>query len=62
MFSPLSEQASQVTEITESVKAALEETARAHGVAADTIQLVQNNTRGTVDLLQSVSLSGRLDT
>lgn len=43
-------------ETAEAVKAALDETERAQTVAKDAIQLAQNNTRGTLDLLVSVSL------
>lgn len=39
------------------VMAALKMTERAQSVAMDTIQLAQHNTKGTLDLLNSVSLS-----
>lgn len=44
-------------ETAEVVKAALDETERAQSVAMDAIQLAQNNTKGTLDLLISVSLT-----
>lgn len=44
-------------ETAEVVKAALDETERAQNVAMDAIQLAQNNTKGTLDLLISVSRS-----
>lgn len=37
------------------VKAALDETERAQSIAMDAIQLAKNNTKGTMDLLNSVS-------
>lgn len=40
----------------ETVRAALDETERAQSVAMSAIQLAQNNTRGTLDLLVTVSL------
>lgn len=43
-------------ETAEVVKAALNETERAQSVAMDAIQLAHNNTRGTLDLLVTVSL------
>lgn len=42
------------------VKAALDETERAQTIAMDAIQLAQNNTKGTLDLLISVSLTSDL--
>lgn len=42
------------------VKAALDETERAQSIAMDAIQLAQNNTKGTLDLLVSVSLTSDL--
>lgn len=45
-----------MNETVETVKAALEETERAQNVAMNAIQLAQNNTRGTLDLLHTVSL------
>lgn len=42
------------------VKAALDETERAQSIAMDAIQLAQNNTKGTLDLLISVSLTSDL--
>ena len=39
------------------VKAALDETERAQNIAMDAIQLAQNNTKGTLELLVSVSLT-----
>lgn len=53
----LSEQASNMKETAEVVKAALDETERAQSVAMDAIQLAQNNTKGTLNLLISVSLT-----
>lgn len=44
-------------ETAEVVKSALDETERAQSVAMDAIQLAQNNTKGTLDLLISVSLT-----
>lgn len=44
-------------ETAEVVKAALDETERAQSVAMDAIQLAQNNTNGTLNLLISVSLT-----
>lgn len=41
----------------EVVRAALDETERAQSVAMDAIQLAQNNTKGTMDLVNSVSLT-----
>lgn len=41
----------------EVVKAALDESERAQSVAMDAIQLAQNNTKGTLDLLVTVSLT-----
>lgn len=55
-FEPLSEQASNLNETVEAVRAALDETERAQSVAMSAIQLAQNNTRGTMDLLVTVSL------
>uniref|UniRef100_A0A3Q3MER3 Laminin, beta 1b n=1 Tax=Mastacembelus armatus TaxID=205130 RepID=A0A3Q3MER3_9TELE len=49
-----SEQASNIKETAEVVKAALDETERAQTVAMDAIQLAQNNTKGTLDLVISV--------
>ncbi|XP_068162704.1 laminin subunit beta-1b isoform X2 [Antennarius striatus] len=49
-----SERASNMKETAEAVKAALDETERAQSTAMDAIQLAQNNTRGTLDLLVSV--------
>lgn len=56
IFNPLSEQASNIKEMVEVVQAALDETQRAQNVAMDAIQLAQNNTKNTMDLLLSVSL------
>lgn len=55
-FDPRSEQASNLNKTVETVRAALEETERAQSVAMSAIQLAQNNTRGTLDLLETVSL------
>lgn len=55
-FEPLSEQASNLNKTVEMVRAALDETERAQSVAMSAIQLAQNNTRGTRDLLDTVSL------
>ncbi|XP_030575702.1 laminin subunit beta-1b [Archocentrus centrarchus] len=49
-----SEAASNMKETAEVVKAALDETDRAHSVAMEAIELAQNNTRGTSALLNSV--------
>lgn len=38
----------------EVVKSALDETDRAQSVAMDAIELAQNNTKGTMDLLNAV--------
>uniref|UniRef100_A0A3B4X3R9 Laminin, beta 1b n=1 Tax=Seriola lalandi dorsalis TaxID=1841481 RepID=A0A3B4X3R9_SERLL len=48
-----SEQASSMKETADVVKAALDETERAQNIAMDAIQLAQNNTKGTLDLLIS---------
>lgn len=53
----ISERASNMKETAEVVKAALNETERAQSVAMDAIQLAHNNTRGTLDLLVTVSLT-----
>lgn len=42
------------------VMAALDESERAQSIAVDAIQLAQNNTKGTLDLLISVSLTSDL--
>lgn len=52
----LSEQASTMKETIEVVKAALNESERAQSAAMNAIQLAQNNTKNTLDLLISVSL------
>lgn len=49
-----SEEASNIKEAADVVKAALDETERAQSTAMDAIQLAQNNTKGTLDLLISV--------
>ncbi|XP_070784749.1 laminin subunit beta-1b [Enoplosus armatus] len=49
-----SEEASNMKETTDVVKAALDETERAQSIAMDAIQLAQNNTKDTLDLLISV--------
>lgn len=41
----------------EVVKAALDETDRAQSIAMDAIELAQNNTKGTMDLLNAVRLT-----
>lgn len=41
----------------EVVKAALDETDRAQSIAMDAIELAQNNTKGTMDLLNAVWLT-----
>lgn len=46
-----------MNETVATVKAALEETERAQNIAMNAIQLAQNNTRGTLDLLLTVSLA-----
>lgn len=56
----LSEQASNMKDTAEVVKAALDESERAQNVAMDAIQLAQNNTKGTLDLLVTVSLTSDL--
>uniref|UniRef100_A0A671X5I6 Laminin subunit beta 1 n=1 Tax=Sparus aurata TaxID=8175 RepID=A0A671X5I6_SPAAU len=55
-----SEQASNMKDTAEVVKAALDESERAQSVAMDAIQLAQNNTKGTMDLLVTVSLTSDL--
>lgn len=50
-----SEEATSTKDTAEVVKVALDETERAQNVAKDAIELAQNNTRGTLDLLISVS-------
>uniref|UniRef100_A0A8C4IL87 Laminin subunit beta-1 n=1 Tax=Dicentrarchus labrax TaxID=13489 RepID=A0A8C4IL87_DICLA len=52
-----SEQASNMKDTADVVKAALDETERAQTVAMDAIQLAQNNTKGTLDLVITVSLT-----
>lgn len=47
-------QASDIKESADVVKAALDETERAQSIALEAIQLAQNNTKGTLDLLISV--------
>uniref|UniRef100_A0A671X880 Laminin subunit beta 1 n=1 Tax=Sparus aurata TaxID=8175 RepID=A0A671X880_SPAAU len=47
-------QASNMKDTAEVVKAALDESERAQSVAMDAIQLAQNNTKGTMDLLVTV--------
>lgn len=54
-LSVLSEQASGLKETTEEVQVALDETERAQSIAMGAIQLAQNNTKGTLDLLITVS-------
>ncbi|KAM4570137.1 laminin subunit beta-1b [Odontesthes bonariensis] len=49
-----SEEASNLKETADKVKVALDETERAQRIAMDAIQLAKNNTRGTLDLLNSV--------
>ncbi|XP_078098903.1 laminin subunit beta-1b [Sander vitreus] len=49
-----SEEASNMKETADVVRAALVETERAQSIAMDAIQLAQNNTKGTLDLLISV--------
>ncbi|GLD48271.1 laminin subunit beta-1-like protein [Lates japonicus] len=49
-----SEQASNMKQTADVVKAALDETERAQSIAMDAIKLAQNNTKGTLDLLTSV--------
>ncbi|KAG7218740.1 hypothetical protein INR49_019743 [Caranx melampygus] len=49
-----SEEASNMKDTAEVVKAALDESERAQNTANDAIQLAQNNTKGTLDLLISV--------
>ncbi|XP_039998683.1 laminin subunit beta-1b isoform X2 [Xiphias gladius] len=49
-----SEQAANIRETADAAKAALDEAERAQTIAMDAIQLAQNNTRGTLDLLTSV--------
>lgn len=49
-----SEVASNMKETADVVRAALDETERAQSIAMDAIQLAQNNTKGTLDLLISV--------
>uniref|UniRef100_A0AAQ5YRG6 Laminin, beta 1b n=1 Tax=Amphiprion ocellaris TaxID=80972 RepID=A0AAQ5YRG6_AMPOC len=52
-----SEEASNMKDTADVVKAALDEAERAQNIAMDAIQLAQNNTKGTLDLLISVSLT-----
>lgn len=49
-----SEKASNMKDTAEVVKAALDETDRAQSIAMDAIELAQNNTKGTMDLLNAV--------
>lgn len=49
-----SEKASNMKDTAEVVKSALDETDRAQSVAMDAIELAQNNTKGTMDLLNAV--------
>uniref|UniRef100_A0AAQ5YNZ9 Laminin, beta 1b n=1 Tax=Amphiprion ocellaris TaxID=80972 RepID=A0AAQ5YNZ9_AMPOC len=49
-----SEEASNMKDTADVVKAALDEAERAQNIAMDAIQLAQNNTKGTLDLLISV--------
>uniref|UniRef100_A0A4W6G1L4 Laminin, beta 1b n=1 Tax=Lates calcarifer TaxID=8187 RepID=A0A4W6G1L4_LATCA len=49
-----SEQASNMKQTADVVKAALDETERAQSIAMDAIKLAQNNTKGTLDLVISV--------
>lgn len=56
----LSEQAANIRETADAAKAALDEAERAQTIAMDAIQLAQNNTRGTLDLLTSVSATSDL--
>ncbi|XP_072309819.1 laminin subunit beta-1b [Eucyclogobius newberryi] len=49
-----SNKASDIKESADVVKAALEETEKAQSIATDAIQLAQNNTKSTLDLLISV--------
>ncbi|KAM3588152.1 uncharacterized protein V6R79_022874 [Siganus canaliculatus] len=49
-----SAQASSVKDTADVVKAALDESERAQSIAKDAIQLAQNNTRGTLQLLNTV--------
>lgn len=48
-------------ETTDMVKAALDETERAQSAAMDAIELAKNNTKGTMDLLESVSVTAAGD-
>lgn len=52
-----SEQASNKKAAAEVVMEALSETDRAQNVAMEAIQLAQNNTKGTMDLVDHVSLT-----
>ncbi|KAM9846074.1 laminin subunit beta-1b [Aulostomus maculatus] len=54
MAEAASEEASNIKDKADVVKAALDETERAQTVAMDAIELAQNNTKGTMDLLISV--------
>uniref|UniRef100_A0A4W6G3G9 Laminin, beta 1b n=1 Tax=Lates calcarifer TaxID=8187 RepID=A0A4W6G3G9_LATCA len=51
-----SEQASNMKQTADVVKAALDETERAQSIAMDAIKLAQNNTKGTLDLVISSEL------
>lgn len=47
-------------ETADTVKAALDETERAQSIAMDAIRLAQNNTKATLDLVITVSLTSDL--
>lgn len=48
-----------MTAMAHTVKAALEKTERAQSIARDAIQLANNNTKETTDLINSVSLTNK---
>ncbi|MEQ2157850.1 hypothetical protein GOODEAATRI_006072 [Goodea atripinnis] len=53
-FLPISEKASHMKEAADTVKTVLEDTERTQSITADAIQLARNNTKETVELLNSV--------
>lgn len=55
-----SKEASNTKEAADKMQAVLDETERAQSVATDALQLAQNNTNATRELLSSVSLTSDL--